>query len=24
MHVSFKKEADLLGEFFQIPMLGGE
>ena len=22
MHVSFKKEADLLGEFFQIPMLG--
>jgi hypothetical protein len=24
MHVSFTKEADLLGEFFQIPMLGGE
>ena len=24
MHVSFKKEADLLGEFYQIPMLGGE
>ena len=24
MHVSFAKEADLLGEFFQIPMLGGE
>ena len=23
MHVSFKKEADVLGEFFQIPMLGG-
>ena len=23
-HFSFKKEADLLGEFFQIPMLGGE
>ena len=23
MHVSFKKEADLLGEFFQIPMIGG-
>jgi hypothetical protein len=22
MHVSFTKEADLLGEFFQIPMLG--
>jgi hypothetical protein len=24
MHVSFTKEADLLGEFFQVPMLGGE
>ena len=24
MHISFTKEADLLGEFFQIPMLGGE
>jgi hypothetical protein len=24
MHVSFKKEADLLGEFYQIPMLGGD
>ena len=24
MHVSFKKEADLLGQFFQISMLGGE
>jgi len=24
MHVSFKKEADVLGEFFQIPMLGGK
>ena len=23
MHVSFKKEADLLGEFYSIPMLGG-
>jgi hypothetical protein len=23
-HFSFKKEADLLGEFYQIPMLGGE
>jgi len=23
MHVSFKKEADLLGEFYTIPMLGG-
>jgi hypothetical protein len=23
-HVSFKKKADLLGEFYQIPMLGGE
>lgn len=23
MHVSFKKEADLLDEFYQIPMLGG-
>ena len=22
MHVSFTKEADLLGEFFQVPMLG--
>jgi hypothetical protein len=22
MHISFTKEADLLGEFFQIPMLG--
>jgi len=24
MHVSFKKEADLLGQFYQVPMLGGE
>ena len=24
MHISFTKEADLLGEFFQVPMLGGE
>jgi hypothetical protein len=24
MHVSFKKEADLLGEFYQIPMIGGD
>jgi len=24
MHVSFTKEADLLGEFYQIPMLGGK
>ena len=24
MHVSFTKEADLLGQFFQIPMLGGK
>ena len=24
MHISFKKKADLLGEFFQISMLGGE
>jgi len=23
VHFSFKKEADLLGEFYQIPMLGG-
>jgi hypothetical protein len=23
-HFSFKKEADLLGEFYQIPMLGGK
>ena len=23
-HFSFKKEADLLGQFYQIPMLGGE
>ena len=23
MHISFTKEADLLGEFYQIPMLGG-
>ena len=23
IHISFKKEADLLGEFYQIPMLGG-
>ena len=23
-HFSFKKKADLLGEFYQIPMLGGE
>ena len=23
MHVSFNKEADLLGQFYQIPMLGG-
>jgi hypothetical protein len=23
-HISFKKEADVLGEFFQIPMLGGK
>ena len=23
-HFSFKKEADLLGEFYQVPMLGGE
>ena len=23
-HFSFKKEADLCGEFYQIPMLGGE
>jgi hypothetical protein len=24
VHFSFKKEADLRGEFYQIPMLGGE
>jgi hypothetical protein len=24
VHFSFKKEADLLGEFYQIPMLGGK
>lgn len=24
MHLSFKKEADLLGQFYQIPMIGGE
>jgi hypothetical protein len=24
MHVSFKKEADLRGEFYQIPMIGGK
>ena len=24
MHVSFKKEADLLGEFYQISMIGGK
>ena len=23
-HFSFKKEADLLGQFYQVPMLGGE
>ena len=23
MHLSFTKEADLLGQFFQVPMLGG-
>ena len=23
MHVSFKKEADLLGQFYQVPMIGG-
>lgn len=24
MHISFTKEADLLGQFFQVPMLGGQ
>ena len=23
IHISFKKEADLLGEFYQVPMIGG-